>query len=218
MYNWTPRSPSRLLKIELPRVKLVFTSDLPERVDYCTLSHCWGLKLSLQLTSETFDRLSDGILTSSLPNTFRDAVTVCQKLSFDHLWIDALCNQQDSVEDWAQECSRMGGRVCWCKSQYLASASSNSDEGLFRTRVPELLQPFDYLCEGEGEEFSISIVTDKWKPITYRGWIMQERILAPRLLHFGPNQILWECRQCVAMEIHPDGIHNSVQAQNPISH
>ncbi|CAK3877547.1 Hypothetical predicted protein [Lecanosticta acicola] len=39
-----------------------------------------------------------------------------------------------------------------------------------------------------------------------RGWVVQERLLAPRVLHFGRNQILWECRDQYAAEIYPEEI------------
>jgi hypothetical protein len=46
-------------------------------------------------------------------------------------------------------------------------------------------------------------------PASSRGWILQERILAPRVIHFGPNQILWECRELAATEVYPSGIPQS---------
>jgi hypothetical protein len=32
----------------------------------------------------------------------------------------------------------------------------------------------------------------KW-PVFARGWILQERFLSPRVLHFGPEELSWEC-------------------------
>jgi hypothetical protein len=32
-------------------------------------------------------------------------------------------------------------------------------------------------------------------PLLGRAWAFQERILAPRVLHFGPHELLWECRE-----------------------
>ena len=39
-----------------------------------------------------------------------------------------------------------------------------------------------------------------------RAWVLQERILAPRVLHYGPNQLFWECRKQEACEAFPDGL------------
>jgi hypothetical protein len=36
-----------------------------------------------------------------------------------------------------------------------------------------------------------------------RGWVLQERLLSPRVLHFGKEQIFWECRNSVASEALP---------------
>jgi hypothetical protein len=32
-------------------------------------------------------------------------------------------------------------------------------------------------------------------PLSNRAWVIQERLLAPRILHFGANQLFWECRE-----------------------
>jgi hypothetical protein len=36
--------------------------------------------------------------------------------------------------------------------------------------------------------------------LSTRGWVMQERMLSPRSLHFGPSEIGWECRSCISCE------------------
>jgi hypothetical protein len=35
-------------------------------------------------------------------------------------------------------------------------------------------------------------VTGKY-PLLNRGWVYQERLLARRVLHFGPQKLIWEC-------------------------
>jgi hypothetical protein len=40
-------------------------------------------------------------------------------------------------------------------------------------------------------------------PLNHRGWVLQERMCAPRILHFGKDQIFWECTKKVAAEVHP---------------
>ncbi|KAL2059893.1 hypothetical protein VTL71DRAFT_10048 [Oculimacula yallundae] len=39
-----------------------------------------------------------------------------------------------------------------------------------------------------------------------RAWVFQERILAPRTLHFGTHQIAWECQNQTCFETFPNGI------------
>lgn len=37
-------------------------------------------------------------------------------------------------------------------------------------------------------------------------WVVQERLLAERVVHFGRHQIMWECREKEACEIFPNGL------------
>jgi hypothetical protein len=35
-----------------------------------------------------------------------------------------------------------------------------------------------------------------YMPLVQRGWVFQERLLSPRILHFLPDRITWECEEC----------------------
>ncbi len=48
--------------------------------------------------------------------------------------------------------------------------------------IRHVLSPFDHAIEG------------KESPLSKRGWCLQERVLSPRTLHFGAEQMFWECR------------------------
>jgi hypothetical protein len=43
-------------------------------------------------------------------------------------------------------------------------------------------------------------------PLLRRAWVVQERLLAPRVVHFGANQIFWECNTLKACELNPSGL------------
>lgn len=43
-------------------------------------------------------------------------------------------------------------------------------------------------------------------PVNTRAWVLQERLMAPRVLHFCKDQIAWECSTFAAAEGHPAGI------------
>ncbi|KAF2649660.1 HET-domain-containing protein [Lophiostoma macrostomum CBS 122681] len=51
-------------------------------------------------------------------------------------------------------------------------------------------------------------------PVNKRGWVLQERLLAPRVLHFcgasdgTSGQVAWECTECNAAEGYPSGVPN----------
>jgi hypothetical protein len=42
-------------------------------------------------------------------------------------------------------------------------------------------------------------------PLNRRGWVIQERALSPRTVHFGSKQIYWECLSSRASEVYPRG-------------
>jgi hypothetical protein len=46
----------------------------------------------------------------------------------------------------------------------------------------------------------------KNQPLLTRGWVVQERLLAPRVLHFGETQIFWECNEITCSESYPSGV------------
>jgi hypothetical protein len=41
-------------------------------------------------------------------------------------------------------------------------------------------------------------------PVNCRGWVLQERLMAPRVLHFCRDQIAWECAEFEDAEGHPE--------------
>jgi Heterokaryon incompatibility protein (HET) len=45
-------------------------------------------------------------------------------------------------------------------------------------------------------------------PVNKRGWVLQERLISPRILHFCYDQIAWECSEFDAAEGRPRGIPN----------
>lgn len=45
-------------------------------------------------------------------------------------------------------------------------------------------------------------------PVNTRGWVLQERLMAPRVLHFCRDQIAWECHEFEAAEGQPATIPN----------
>ncbi|PQE03455.1 heterokaryon incompatibility protein [Rutstroemia sp. NJR-2017a BVV2] len=46
-------------------------------------------------------------------------------------------------------------------------------------------------------------------PLQKRGWVIQERLMAPRALYFGRDRIYWECKERVQNEYLPWGIPGS---------
>lgn len=47
-------------------------------------------------------------------------------------------------------------------------------------------------------------------PLNRRAWVMQERMLSPRVLHFGKHQLFWRCWFHTARETFPNGMPEAV--------
>ena len=80
-----------------------------------------------------------------------------------------------------------------------ASSSSGPHEGLFRVADPNFIglpvsksshirarRPLD-LASGD-------------LPLLRRGWVFQERLLSPRIIHFANHELIWECMELLDCE------------------
>ena len=48
-------------------------------------------------------------------------------------------------------------------------------------------------------------------PVHRRGWVIQERALSPRNLHFGRHMVYWECRYQISSEtVDPSANHQAL--------
>jgi hypothetical protein len=177
------------------------------RGNYVTLSHCWGkANLLTTTTSSLRDRLA-GISITEMPKTFQDAVRVTHLLGFQYLWIDSLCIIQDSKDDWDTESSRMQDVYEHAILNISADAASDSTAGLCsKDRLP-----FGLAVGGprNGERVYVAAGWKRldssgishmpgWAPnsryvLDTRGWVLQERILSSRILHFSDYEMAWEC-------------------------
>ncbi|TGO72785.1 hypothetical protein BELL_0419g00070 [Botrytis elliptica] len=209
---------TRLLRIDEDEkyLRLVMTKEeVVKGSHYSTLSHCWGNSDILKLTISNLESFKAGISLKRLPKTFIEAIFVARKLSIPYIWIDSLCIIQDSVDDWQTECVSMEDVYGNSSLNIMATASKNSHEGLSRSRDPKMLE----LCpaiqskweNAENDLFHV-FNRDIWNnrlysgPLLTRGWVLQERVLSPRSLHFCDGELLWECREMASCETYPTGL------------
>ncbi|PMD42244.1 HET-domain-containing protein [Hyaloscypha variabilis F] len=184
---------------------------------YITLSHCWGDSDVLKLTTDNEMALRTGFAIKDLLKTFREAIQFTRALSVQYLWIDSLCILQDSLEDWKHQSALMGEIYKNCFCNLAATSSSNSQGGIFVERDLNMIRPFNLAIMEKSLDGGIThqgryYVYDAglWgshvetAPLNRRGWVLQERILAPRVVHFS-NYISWECKSLAASEITPTG-------------
>jgi hypothetical protein len=115
---------------------------------YTALSHCWGGKKNIHLTTKTADLeiRGESIPISTLPKTFADAVLLTRKLGIKYIWIDSLCIIQDDAEDWVRESARMAEVYQNAALTISADGAADGSQGLFQTiEVPgfeEISIPF----------------------------------------------------------------------------
>ncbi|KAG7294527.1 hypothetical protein NEMBOFW57_004602 [Staphylotrichum longicolle] len=163
-----------------------------------------------------------------MPLTFQDAVHVTRRLGFRYLWIDSLCILQDSKVDWEEQSGQMKHMYEGAVVTIAADAGRDSSCGLssankrreFRgTSIPgwEHLIVAPAAQSGDTPAHFPStyphddplIVVDGKLPsrerndgslLQMRGWTFQERVLAPRVLHYGEHELGWECASALACE------------------
>lgn len=89
-----------------------------------------------------------------------------------------------------------------------ACMATNSGEGLFDNRDAILGAPFRFEWEwlDHASMFTayfdwFDIVT-KYSPLYRRGWVVQERLISPRTMHFSTFPF-WECSRMVTCETYP---------------
>jgi hypothetical protein len=166
----------------------------------------------MTLSGDSEPSFRAGIPLDELPATFRDAVSATRTLGLRYLWIDALCIIQGSATDWQREAPRM--ELVYGNSQVnlAATASTDPEGGLFRERHPIVVNGCrgifprgrkpEHICTPKNSWYGTLECTD----LNRRGWVLQERLLAPRTLHFTATQIFWECRESLASEQFPSGV------------
>jgi hypothetical protein len=159
----------------------------------------------LLTTTRNIDDRMRSISMNILPATFRDAVTITRNLGIRYIWIDSLCIIQNSKEDWEHEAARMADVY---KNSYVtiaAESSGNSHEGILKRRYNEF-EPIEVPFNSQSHNIYTSMylrpVQDDWETsimgskskLCSRAWVLQESMLAPRTLHYGSQQIFWECK------------------------
>lgn len=207
--------PRRLLDIAMASnpgmIRLVSVLDLPtkSRSDYAALSHCWGSFRPLQTNKDNLWSHMQEIPEARLPQTFHDAVRTARELGLRYLWIDSLCIVQDDPTDFEAECARMN--IVFANALCTISASDARDcrDGLFRSRTMKPIR-LTYESDGFNPKTTVRLQptsSGSWMkglqgPLQRRAWVLQERHLSPRIIHYTKKYLMWGCRIAIALEHH----------------
>lgn len=224
--------PTRLLEIAGGVVKLIITSGKEISGPYGTLSHCWGrVPPRLKLTLDTAKLLEAGLEISSLEPTYRDAIFAARCLGFKYIWIDLFCiiqgHDHESHQDWKKESITMDRVYAESLLNLGAAQGSDSHSGCFSQTIDSAHIPSTVVqwARHSGDEPKYYEVVDskhedddhldifyETSRIFSRGWITQERILAPSMLHFSTQGLIWECAEGVATQQRPYVTKNNAKS------
>ncbi|KAF5619141.1 TOL [Fusarium tjaetaba] len=175
---------------------------------YIALSHPWGNGEQHDhfcTTKDNLDsRLNAGIDLKDFPNTFRHAIEVTRALDVPYLWIDSLCIVQGPGGDFDTEAKRMETVFSSAYCVIAASRANGTSSGFLWERPEREVVRLDgylshdtvYVCEAI-DNFQHDVIEGA---LNKRGWVLQERALAPRTIYFTENQTYWECGQGVRCE------------------
>ncbi|RSM01163.1 hypothetical protein CDV31_011472 [Fusarium ambrosium] len=198
--------PTRVLDLgssDGPKIQLI-TGDAMDSNEYIALSHCWGKGVMFRTLTENVDSLGKAVDFRRLPRTFQDAIKTTRGLNVRYLWIDSLCIIQDDEEDWKREAARMQQVFSNASCVIAASSASSSAEGFLDPQRED--RPFATLQSPSGSISYVCKFIDNFgpdteeAPLNKRGWVLQERALARRSIHFTSTQVYLECGDGVQCE------------------
>jgi hypothetical protein len=211
-----------------PDILKLVSSEQIDGEKYVALSHCWGDPednkvlpdcTALKTIGESDDhkvppyctinnnitRREKGFKFTELPQTFQDAIKATRELYIRYLWIDSLCILQDDDEDWKHESVRMEDVYALAYCTIAATSAGNSHAGFIARKIePEI--EYVYVQDDSGRRVYIGTdIADfdaevEKARLNTRAWVMQERYLSRRTIHFGKNQVYWECGEGVYCE------------------
>ena len=160
---------------------------------YATLSYSWGSYRGFLTEKSSCNDRYDCIRYLDLPKVFQQAVFVVRKLGIRYLWVDALCIIQDDKGDWDKAVTQMGRiyRDCFIR---LAVTAARDPTGSFYPPKPFLPS---IKVENLGENALLTLPKSYKDDVDFahlntRAWVLQERLLSPKTIHFCKDHIYLE--------------------------
>jgi hypothetical protein len=198
----------RFIEVSNGEPRLCLSEELEPNRPYAALSHCWGSLSFTTLKKDNLSSFQQRIPPDALTKTFRDAIDICRYLDIPYLWIDSLCIIQDSAEDWAKQSALMAHIYGECDLNIAATSAEDGNVGCFLDRPKNWNVQIRPLPEREDILYDClpyPLLNPEKDVLNQRGWVVQERYLSRRTLHFTSNEVFWECDGLSACETCPGG-------------
>jgi hypothetical protein len=198
-----------------------------ERAEYVCLSHTRGdpNQKSKQICETTKKNLTERFMDipwTELPRGYQDAINVCRSLGQRYLWIDTLCVVQDDKEDWTHEVSQMGKIFANAMLTMFATGSSSHNDSIFYDNNVEIItatyqgKVYQFQVTPKLEHIHHSTQRQDLKfPLLTRGWVLQERLMSKRVLHFGRQELFWEC--CEEVKCQCSLVNHAAESKSNLS-
>lgn len=185
------------------------------------MSHRWGSASLPLLTTHNMKQYEDAVPADKFGRTYLDAFDVTRRLGVRYIWIDSLCIIQrgDDMVDWKRQAGSMD---CYYRNAFcnLSADWGGGDTGLYHERETQSFREarLDLRDKVTGEPVRFYSTDHRlWNrevldaPLNCRGWVLQERLLAARVIHFCRSQIFWECCEKTLCETYPDRLPDATQ-------
>ncbi|PQE06673.1 serine threonine kinase protein [Rutstroemia sp. NJR-2017a BVV2] len=213
--------PTRVLDVGIDAASnsvYLYVSKIGERGRYMALSHRWG-NVGDAIQDKYITRVCNyrkrrqEIKWTDLPKTFQDAVTVTRGLGIRYIWIDSICiiqphkncsSECGGLRDWRNEAGNMQRYYSQAYGTIAATSAGNSTTGFLERQIPTLY--FNLTgTTSTGCPIYLSAIDDfdedvNNAEINTRGWVLQERALSRRTIHFAGKQTYWECGEGIHCE------------------
>ncbi|KAK4192854.1 hypothetical protein QBC35DRAFT_511705 [Podospora australis] len=169
-------------------VRIISSDSLPQDDPYLTLSHRWGNPPGILLQNDTIYLLRDDISPYLLDSEEAAVEKTEDIMQMDNVYTNSTLN--------------------------IMAAEGQVHNGLVFDRDILSVNPCraHVSVNGVGESVTLQAFSSErylsGGPLYERGWVFQERALAPRIVHFTKNQVYWECHELEASEVLPKGLPN----------
>lgn len=199
-----------------------------EHGTYAAVSHCWGKTPHLCTTKRTLEKFKLNIPWEEISATYRDSIKIARSLGVRYLWIDSLCIVQDDTDDWRREAAKMAEIYQRSWVTVAATSALDGNSGILpttlslanghkliprkrplprrgkRRKAMQGMKPLDIgpvfvRRQPQHDPYSQTSHTHG-PPLLTRAWVYQERVLSPRVMHYGADELVWECEETFVCE------------------